>query len=286
MTCNKIVLGTVQFGLNYGVNNQGGKVSEESVRDILNVASQNGISILDTSSAYGNSEEVLGRVLENSNQCFKIVSKYPRSESSVEESFEKSLQSLGQKRLYGYLMHHFECYQERPAIWDEMRALRESNRVEKVGFSIYTPEQLELLFANDVDFDIIQFPYNIFDRQFEPYFKRLKENNVEIHVRSVFLQGLFFKNLQTLPTKLEPLRGDLITIQNYCLSNDIKIEELALNFVSQNESIDGVLIGVDNTVQLNCNIATAQQELTPSNIDFIRSIDIKQKELLNPVNWK
>ncbi|BDF55665.1 MULTISPECIES: aldo/keto reductase [Butyricimonas] len=282
----KLILGTVQFGLNYGVNNQSGQVSKESVETILSLASNKGIKILDTSSAYGTSEKVLGEVLNENDMKFRIISKYPRSSRSVKTIFEESLYTLNQKKLYGYLIHHFDFFRKKQEIWRDFLLLKEEGKVTKIGFSLYNVDELKFLLDRDIAFDILQFPYNIFDRQFEKFFPLLKERNVETHVRSVFLQGLFFKPLKNLEGKLLPLRKYVESLHSYCKVHCLKIEELALGYVYSSEYTNGVLIGVDTIEQLESNIKNLGYNISPKDIDFVRSIEIKEKELLSPVNWK
>jgi len=283
---NKIVLGTVQFGVNYGINNASGQVSQKEVCKILEIAKKAGIMTLDTSSGYGASETVLGKSLKETNTFFNIVSKYPRCEENVRSTFEKSISNLGVDTLYGYLVHHFEFYLEQLKIFDDMTALKNEGKIKKVGFSLYNVGQLQFLLDNDVKFDILQFPYNIFDRQFEPYMQLLVERGVEIHTRSAFLQGLFFKDTNTLPEKLKPLKKYLDKLHQYCEKNGISIEQLALGYVVTNKNVKGALIGVDNHMQLEANLKVASVDLSDNDINFIKAIDIKEKELLNPVNWK
>ena len=282
---NKIVLGTVQFGVNYGINNTSGQVTLEEVCKILEIAEKAGIQTLDTSSGYGASEAVLGKSLKQTKTSFKIVSKYPRCEADVRTTFEKSIANLCVGSLYGYLVHHFDFYLERPEIFEEMISLKNEGKIQKVGFSLYTVDQLQYLLDHDVKFDILQFPYNIFDRQFEPYMEELVKKGVEIHTRSAFLQGLFFKDTNTLPSKLVPLKPYLDNLHQYCLDNNITIEELAFGYVLANDNVQGALIGVDNHHQLGSNIRVAGKVLSQEDINFIKSIDVKEKELLNPVNW-
>lgn len=282
---NKIVLGTVQFGVNYGINNTSGQVSLDEVCKILRIAKEQGIQTLDTSSAYGTSEVVLGKALKDSSTQFNIVSKYPRCEENVLVTFEKTIRNLGVTSLYGYLVHHFEFYQEHPDIFDEMNVLKNEGKIKKVGFSIYNVEQLQFLVDNKVKFDILQFPYNIFDKQFESYMPKLVEMGVEIHTRSAFLQGLFFKDTKTLPEKLMPLKKYLDDLHNYCNNRGLSVEQLALGYVLANSNVKGALIGVDNHEQLKSNLKVASVELLQEDIDYISNIDIKEKELLNPVNW-
>ena len=282
---NKLIIGTVQFGLNYGINNQNGKVTQNEVNSILSYANVSGVKMIDTSYAYGTSEHAIGSVLKQNPLPFNIVSKYPRSEKSVSAVFKESLTRLGRENLYGYLVHHFDFYQNKPQIWQDFVELRSEGKVSKIGFSLYTVDQLQYLLDNNVDFDLLQFPYNIFDRQFETYFPELKKRGVEIHTRSVFLQGLFFKNITAVKEKLHPLKPYLEKLHSYCLLREIKIEQLALNYVINNSFIDGVVIGVDTVEQLKSNVDVLNFKIIDADIDFIDSLNIKEKELLNPVNW-
>ncbi len=273
----KLVLGTVQFGLQYGVNSAG-RPSQKAVKSILNEAATGGITTLDTSSAYGNSEEVLGDSIVAPGQ-FNIVSKYPKGETPVGEMFNSSLKRLKVNKLYGYLLHHFEVYKNNPKVWDEFIELKESGKVQKIGFSLYTPEELGLILKIGSPFDLIQVPFNIFDKKFLPYMKELHEKGVEIHVRSTFLQGLFFKDRNALPEKLQPMRKYLLQLDEFSNKSGLSISEIALNYNLQNPYIDGVLIGVDNVEQLKTNLASVKD--TPIDIE----IEVKEQELLNPVNW-
>lgn len=273
----KLVLGTVQFGLQYGVNSAG-RPSEEAVKEILAAAAKGGIETLDTSSAYGNSEEILGECI-TPDEGFKIVSKYPKGEIPVEEMFNSSLKRLKVNKLYGYLLHHFEVYKNNPKVWDEFIALKESGKVQKIGFSLYTPEELQYILDNRSPFDLIQMPFNIFDKKFLPLMKELHEKGVEIHVRSTFLQGLFFKDRNALPEKLQPMKKYLLQLDEFSKQSGLSISEIALNYNLQNPYIDGVLIGVDNLSQLETNLASVKK--TPIDVE----IEVKEQELLNPVNW-
>ena len=277
MEARRIVLGTVQFGLQYGVNSAG-RPNEEIAKCILEEAEKGGIYTLDTSSAYGNSEEILGRCLCKEKR-FRIVSKYPKGEIPVGEMFNGSLKRLNVSQLYGYLLHHFEVYKNNQTIWDDFVALKESGKVKKIGFSLYNPEELELVLKNGSPFDLIQVPFNIFDRKFQPYMREVHEKGVEIHVRSTFLQGLFFKDRNSLPEKLLPMKKYLFQLDDFSKENGMSISEIALNYNLQNPYIDGVLIGVDNVAQLQANLTSIKS--TPISIE----INVTEKDLLNPVNW-
>lgn len=274
----KIILGTVQFGCQYGVNSVG-RPDKVMVRDILETAAVNHINMLDTSAAYGNAEEILGNTLQHMNFSFQLISKYPRSKETVAYTLEKTLQTLGTTHIYGYLLHHFSVFQQNPEIWKDFLRLKEKKKVEKIGFSLYFPSELEMLLEQNISFDLLQIPYNLFDRQFEPYFPLLKKRGVEIHVRSTFLQGLFFKDRNSLPTNLKPLRVYLEQLDDYAQKMEMTVAEVALNYNLQNQYIDGVLIGVDSVSQLQDNI----RSISDKKIDLF--INVNEKKLLNPSNW-
>lgn len=273
---SKIVLGTVQFGCQYGINSVG-RPSNDQIADILQDAKAGGISVLDTSSAYGDAESVLGNVNASSN--FKIVSKYPKCDKTIKDTFEKSLEILKTNHLYGYLLHHFEIYKENTSIWEEFIALQESGKTDRIGFSIYEPEELDFILKNKVNFNLLQIPYNIFDRKFEPFFEQLKEMGVEIHVRSTFLQGLFFMDRANLPVNLLPLKQALLDLDAYAESINLTVGEVALNYNLQNKYIDGVLMGVDNKEQLMQNFKSVSDKKISC------EFKIENKALLKPVNW-
>lgn len=277
MSKSKIVLGTVQFGLQYGINSAG-RPNGDAVRNILAEAANGGITTLDTSSAYGISEEILGECLTKEEK-FRIVSKYPKGDVPVKEMFNASLRRLKVEKLYGYLLHHFEVYKNNPTVWDEFVKLKDAGKVQKIGFSLYSPKELEFILNRKSPFDIIQVPFNIFDKKFLPYMKELHEKGVEIHVRSTFLQGLFFMDRNVLPEKLQPLRKYLLQLDEFSSKSGLSISEIALNYNLQNPYIDGVLIGVDNVDQLKMNLASIKD------VSINLEIQVKEQELINPVNW-
>lgn len=274
---SKIGLGTVQFGLNYGISNTMGKTDTTEVGRILEIARMNGINTIDTASGYGDSEKILGifDVKE-----FHIVSKYkpPVEGFSIKNQLNNSLNQLGIKALYGYLAHRpMDLLQHREQ-WEEMLLFKEMKLVEKIGFSCNEPAELELLLEKNYIPDIIQVPYNYFDKRFEPYFLQLKSRNVEIHTRSSFLQGLFFIPADTLHpyfNRVKPLIWEL-----QCKFGD-NLSGILLSHCLKNSSIDKVIIGVNNATQLNENLrAGYEKEILP---DLNESIP---DNIVMPSLWK
>ena len=278
---SKIVLGTVQFGLNYGINNFNGQVKISDIQTILSFSKSAGIHTLDTAFLYGNSEENLGQCnLEN----FKIVSKLPPCEvGEIEATLEKTLQRLQQKKLYGYLFHHFSTYQKDEKTIDTLQVLKAKGKVQKIGFSLYNPSELEMLFDKNIHFDLVQVPYNLFDQRFDDYFPLLKAKGVEIHTRSAFLQGLFFKDLNKIPPYFNSVLPQLNQLHKY----GIEKAALCLNFVVANTNIDKVVIGVDGVEQLKINIESLKEL---SKVQLIRaelkSLKIDNEAITNPSLWK
>jgi len=248
---NKIGLGTVQFGLNYGVSNCEGKTNSEEVFEILKVASSSGIDLIDTASSYGVSENVLG---SQETDLFKVVSKFSISDTSdFQHCLDKSLENLKKRNLYGYLVHNAAELIAKPEAWDTLLRWRGMGLVQKIGYSVYLPKDLEHLLKLNLVPDLIQIPYNIFDRRFEPYFRDLRERNIEIHTRSSFLQGLFFLEPQGLDSFFDPIKSHLLEIKsNY--QNDNELSGYLLQFCVENEFVSKVIIGVNNARQLQENL--------------------------------
>jgi len=282
---DKLALGTVQFGLDYGINNRKGQVEPNEIKEILRLCSKNGINILDTAYAYGSSEAVLGNsYLEK----FRIISKLPSCQNSeVFDFFQESLRRLKKERLYGYMLHNFSIYEKDKTIWQQLLSLKSKNIIEKIGISLYSPEELETLWSDGVEVDIIQFPYNLFDRRFEGILPLIRERNIEIHTRSTFLQGLFFKNEDDLPDYFDSIASKIKLLHRLSKENNISTVELCLGFVLQNDFIDKIVIGVDSVEQLLSNI-NAINNLVLGDFDWSKTEALKEDNIaiLNPSFWK
>ncbi|WP_035756551.1 aldo/keto reductase [Hugenholtzia roseola] len=285
----KIGIGTVQFGLDYGIANERGKVPINEVAEILKVAQHFGISLLDTARAYGESEQVLGQVLKMEKASFQIVSKMAAQSISPKKDVETSLLALGCQKLYGYLLHDFNDFEKNPALWKEMQDLKVANQVEKVGFSLYYPSQLIQLFEQNLSFDLLQVPYNLFDRRFEPYFEQLKVQGVEIHVRSVFLQGLFLMPLEKISPHFAPIREKLATLAALTKEAGISKAAIPLWFALQNPHLNKVLLGLSGIADLKQNLAlieTFDAHKTWFQNLHLNSLQEDNEDIILPFRWK
>lgn len=286
---SRLALGTAQFGLNYGINNKSGQVSGTEADKIIKLAAGEKISLIDTARNYGNSEEVLGKVLESGGKEFMIVTKLPDCTAEKVRLFiDESLKNLRTRGVYGCLYHDFNTFLNDRATLDELNKLKDSGNIRKIGFSLYYPDQLELLLAENIPFELLQVPYNLLDRRFGEYFGELKERGIEIHTRSVFLQGLFFKEYTQLSAKLSPFRNFLIKLNEYLGSNGLRMEQAALGFALSNDLIGKVIVGVDNSDQLSRLIEIEKTLPDPeifSGIDTLVSAEKIPADLLIPSNW-
>lgn len=245
----KIGLGTVQFGMAYGISNVSGKTSREEVQRILSNAEKEGINLLDTASGYGTAEEVLG---ENDTSFFDIVSKYlpPRAGEDVSDQLNNSLNNLNKNTIYGYLAHRPTDLLSKPQQWDELTYLKCTGKVKKIGYSLNEPDELKALLDANMFPDLVQMPFNYFDRRFVPQLKELKESGVEIHTRSTFLQGLFFINSESLDDYFDEVRSEIEDMQNLPGS----LAGSLMKFVLEKPYVDKLIMGVENCDQLNYNL--------------------------------
>ncbi|HLD45217.1 MAG TPA: aldo/keto reductase [bacterium] len=253
---SKIALGTVQFGMNYGVNNKRGQIPAIEVSQILCEASQHGITCLDTAQGYGNSEEVIGRAAREFSLDFDVVTKLPtHMVTPVEACVAESQKRLGLHKLYGCLVHRFDLITQGRDVWDGLRRVRREGLVAKIGCSLYYLHELDYLFSHVTDCDLIQVPYNVFDQRFEPYFAEAKKRGMEIHVRSVFLQGMVFKKPEELAPQFAPMKKHLLALQHIASDSGLSLTALCLNFVCLNPDVDRVIVGVDGLDHLRANMA-------------------------------
>lgn len=273
---HKFGLGTAQFGLPYGISNHNGQTLPDEVSSILTYARNRGILTIDTASAYGNSEEILGR---NNLETFKIVSKFmpPSDGMSISNQLSASLSKLNIERLYGYLAHRPLDLARNRAHWEELKELKILKKINKIGYSLNTVEELEILLEQGMFPDLVQIPYNYFDNRFRDRIVKLKSMGCEVHARSPFLQGLFFIKPNDMSPFFDEVRGIIEDLQ---LKFKTNLPGVLLKYVLSLNFIDCVIMGVENTSQLIENLNSV-------NIDH-SILDNKNRisdSILMPLNW-
>ena len=278
----KLALGTVQFGLDYGVTNHDGQVAIGEVKNILDYAKDKGIDTLDTAPSYGNSEKVLGGVGVNDFQIITKTTSLQVGVANVLQAFHQSLTDLNITSVDGLLIHNIEEVKDKQfdSLYKELNKLKQDKLINKIGFSTYTPDQVDFLLDN-FDFDLIQVPFNVFDTRLIDggQLQALKNKNIEVHARSVFLQGLLldFKHLSDYFSKWT---NQFNRYQKTVKDSGLSLLEYALNFALNTSELDKILVGVDNANQLLdiVNSSTIGVNLNEFSIDDV--------SLLNPVYWR
>jgi len=285
----KLALGTVQFGLNYGVANEAGQVTSDEVQRILLFAGDKKIDVLDTAIAYGTSEDVLGQVGVDD---FRVVTKlpsFPKAQDDisfwVREQVDASLKRLRQKKTYGLLLHRPQDLlgSDGDQLVEVLAELKAEGLVEKIGVSIYDPEDIDLVY-DKIKIDLVQAPLNVVDRRLQSsgWLDRLKDNGVEVHVRSVFLQGLLLMEQRQIPAKFsrwsnlwdqwnQTLEAASVSPLVACLSYPLSLEQ-----------VDRVIVGVDSAKQLSEILEAAKSANDEFDATFMRSSDVN---LINPSKW-
>ena len=283
----KLALGTVQFGLDYGIKNPRGRVPENEVAAILKLAATAGVRMLDTSSAYGSAEEVLGRVLAGGTECFDLVSKLAKGAvEGIDRQIELTYRRLGVQQLYGYLCHHFDFYLAQPAVWERLRRLKVDGRVRKIGFSLYHPAEVKTLFDQGVTPDIIQVPYSVLDRRFEPLLAECGRRGIEVHVRSIFLQGLLLCAPEAVPVHFQPLRNRIAKLRDASEAAGVTPAQLLLVWTCQRPGISRVVIGVDSQADLELNLAAADlAERVRPHLAALDEMSEADERLILPTHW-
>lgn len=284
----KIILGTVQFGLNYGISNSKGQVTKSEVFKILKTAQDAGVQCLDTAAAYGDSEQRIGEYHRKSNVEFKVITKFhTQSNLNVAEQINDALTRLNKTSLEVVLYHSFKDYRQYLQDLEVLVQLKREGKIGKIGVSVYSNEEIDFL-LNDDSIEVIQLPFNLLDNDTQrgDVLKKAKGRGKVIHIRSVFLQGLFFKDLNELPEALYPLKNYLTELMRIASDAKLTIAELALNYTLAQTYIDGVLIGVDSEDQLIENLRALKKPLSEQIIQQINALRVTDTDLLNPVNWK
>ena len=250
---SKIILGSAQFGMSYGINNNRGKIPESEVFKILDFAYQKQITILDTASSYGNSEKVIGKYNKKKpEKSFKIITKISNTELSLEEQLIKSLENLSAKKADTVLFHSLDIYKRFENKVPSFIKLYKGKYFDQLGISVYGNDQINKV-MKDGRIERIQLPFNMLDNSNirEKIILRLKSNGKNIDVRSVFLQGLFFKPLNKLPKNLMTLKKHLSFLHRLSYESNYSMEGLAINYVLSKGYIDHLIIGIDSLKHSN-----------------------------------
>ena len=276
----KLGLGTVQFGQAYGVSNQRGQVPKEEVVVILNRAAKAGIRLLDTAANYGEAEMVLGGLDASP---FRIVTKTINLSHGLDRVIARARQSASSLKADTLLVHAAGdlAGKDGEALWTALRQLKDEDVFRKIGISVYAADNPVAL-AERFHPDVMQLPFSLLDQRLleNGALARLKKLGVEIHARSLFLQGLLF--MEALPVKLRHAAARLADIREKVKSAGTTPLTAALGFVLARPEIAFGLVGVTSANELDDIIAAAKQPLPQ--LDW-SSFALHDELVLTPSRW-
>ncbi|MFV0665026.1 aldo/keto reductase [Denitromonas sp.] len=287
----RIGLGTVQWGLDYGVTNAYGQTPTDEVGRILSRARTRGIDTLDTAALYGEAEAILGA---HDLDGFNIITKTPRfghapiTQQDAEalcSTLEGSLEKLRVESVSGLLVHHADDLISAGGehLLDALSSLKASGKVRRIGVSVYTTAQVDDVLSRFTP-DLVQLPVNVFDQRLitDGTLSRLAGLGVEIHARSAYLQGLLLTPANQTPDYFSPWRPKLDAWQKACVDMGTPPQLAALAFVCDHPEVSRCLIGVQNL---------AQFESCLCGLDDVRSFDAStfasnDPAFLDPSRWQ
>ena len=284
MNFRKIIIGTANFGMSYGIENK--KTSIVQIKKILDYSKKIGINTIDTAPGYLDAQKKLSK---NNMKSWKVITKIssiPKKTKNIEayvlKNFFTSLKTLNIKRINTVLVHDeqdvFDINKGKK-IFKALHYLKKKKFINRIGVSIYDPFKLFKIIGN-YNIDVVQCPLNVFDRRliYSGILKKLKINKIKLHLRSIFLQGLLLKEIKDLPKKF--LRNkDLNNFKNLILKNNLTNLEACLSAL-ENIDYEKIVIGVNNVEQLK-EIVNCRNNILLKKID----LNIKSKNIIDPRKW-
>lgn len=286
----KLALGTVQFGIDYGINSNHNKVKTNEVNDILDFALDNDIKLLDTAPEYGDSELIIGNV---SMPDFNIVTKtrhFHKNAIKKEDvdllsaDLDQSLHALNRDSIYGLLIHNANDLLKPGAdkFFKKLNTLKQEGLISKIGVSVYSDGQIQKI-IDRFDIDIIQLPFNIIDCRLitTGTLEKIYGKGIEIHARSVFLQGLLLMERNSIPKKFDKWNNVWRIWNEWLRDNKITALDATIRYALSTPEIEKVLVGVNSKKQLQ-EIVTSSKGALPN---IPNELCIMDDDLLNPSNW-
>jgi aryl-alcohol dehydrogenase-like predicted oxidoreductase len=268
--------------------NRGGKLSDEVVAEIMQVASNSGIRTLDTASAYGDCHEVLGRIGTNG---WRVISKIPAIPDNckdvtgfIAKIFENTLENLRADKIQCLLLHNSEDLLARygDEVFSCLKRFRSQQLVSKVGVSIYGPSCLSDI-TDRYEIDMVQAPINILDNQIDEsgWLERLANLGIEFHARSIFLQGVLLSSEIQANKFFSRWDNLFLDFDNWVKRSGVSALEKCVSHVRSFENVSCIIVGVDSVRQL-CDVLAAMNH-KPARAPSFTSRDFDT--LINPSRW-
>lgn len=298
---SRLALGTVQFGMDYGISNRTGQPSKKEIQDILSLAFEAGVNLLDTAYAYGDSEEIIGEMLNLYQQGDKVVvvtklksldNDLPLStlQAEIKESIYTSLRRLRLESIPIFLLHkpeHLTAYGG--AIVEQLLRLREQGIIRHIGVSIYTPQEADIVASMDA-IEAVQIPLNVLDQRLirSGFLSLAKSRNIAVFVRSVFLQGLILMDSSDVPEQLKAVLPFKKELYEMYIRSGRTVAEIALKFCLGQQGVTSVLVGIDNAAQMKQNISLFATDPLDSELEseILERFTSVPEYIINPSVWK
>jgi aryl-alcohol dehydrogenase-like predicted oxidoreductase len=283
---NRIVLGGAQLGLPYGILNGGETLSSEEVARILDTAVGHGIDSIDTAIAYGQSESVIGETAQNR---FNIISKLPPLPSEVSNVSEwvhmqvdASLARLNCKSLDALLLHRPQDLVEQHGaeLYAAINSLKIKQIIQRFGISIYAPDELDGIIGK-FDIDVVQAPLNVFDRRILGVIDQLTARNIEVHVRSVFLQGVLIASPKDRPQRFQPWSEHFSRFDTWVLSTGVSAMACCLAFALQQTGVAKLVIGTTSAESLT----EIMNSIPNMHLEVPADLQSSIEQLIDPRVW-
>ena len=282
---NKLAIGTAQFGLNYGIANPNGRVNANQIQSILDFAHEKGINILDTAKAYGNSEKSIGNYLKLTEKTWHIVTKISDSDKNLIEQILDSKEKL--TVLPTIILAHSANLFLDPMFQSKLQETKDKKLVHSIGVSLYSEEEINQVLDSKIKPDVIQLPMNILDTRLYRcgVLSKLFDREIEIHVRSAFLQGLFYLSKAELEDGFEDVIPYLEKLKSISTDIGLTLSELSLLWLVSLKEVSKIIIGVDNVNQLKTHLDTLKKNVDSSVFEEALSIYYENENILNPSLW-
>ena len=282
---NKLCIGTVQFGLNYGIANKAGQVKRREIKRILEYAQKNSIKSIDTAKVYGHSEESIGFFLKGSTRKLDITTKINHLDIALSSQIEDSKNKLTVKP-NTLLAHSANLFMD-SNFQSEIQSIKDNYSLSSIGVSIYNEEDIYTVLKANIRPDVIQLPLNILDSSLyrKGLLKKLANEHIEIQVRSVFLQGLFYLSDSDLEESFKDVIPYLKKLKSIAADSGLTLSELSLLWLVSLKEVNKVIIGVDNVNQLKIHLDTLKKNIDSSVFKEALSIHYENENILNPSLW-
>jgi aryl-alcohol dehydrogenase-like predicted oxidoreductase len=274
---NKLGLGTVQFGQAYGVSNTRGQVPTAEAAAILQRATESGITLLDTAANYGSAENILAGL---DTAPFRIVTKTINLKNGLDALLTRARQSAETLNADTLLVHVAGDLAD-DRLWPALQQLKSEGVFRKIGISAYVADDPAALAARFKP-DVMQLPFSLLDQRLlaNGTLAYLRDNGIELHARSLFLQGLLF--LDHLPAKLQTAAPHLKNIKAKIAAAGATPLAAALGFVLSRPEIAHGVVGVTSLNELDEILAAATQPLP--DLDWT-AMALADEVVLTPSLW-